>query len=688
MENKSQNSNRLINEKSPYLQQHAHNPVDWHPWGDEAFELARKLDKPIFLSIGYSTCHWCHVMEHESFENSSVANLMNDAFISIKVDREERPDIDHVYMSVCQMMTGGGGWPLTIIMTPDKKPFFAGTYFPKESRGGRIGMVELIGKVEDVWKNNRDEVYKSADKITNYLSDMNKLPGTGGLDDEVFEEVFSTFTRMFDTKNGGFGTAPKFPSPHNLVFLLRYYNMTGEKKALDMVEETLTQMSLGGVFDHVGFGFHRYSTDPEWLLPHFEKMLYDQATISNALVEAYLVTKKEYYKEIAEKIFTYLEKDMLSPEGYFYSAEDADSEGIEGKFYTWKTAEFKKILTDDEFDLYSTAYNISDEGNYEHEATRTKDGTNIPHLSSKLTELNNEKLTMLESIRVKLHKIRSERIRPLRDSKMLTDWNSMLISSLALAARAFDNPHYLDLAENAMTFLRNNMRESDNKLYHVYNEGRSEIQGKLDDYAFFINASLELYNSTFNADYINLAINTNNYVVQNFLDNENGGFFLTSANDEELITRPKTNYDSAIPSGNSVMALNLIKLSAITADMKFKLIAVKIIDSSAENVRQNNMSFSYMLTAHIYNISPSKELIITDGSSTTDKFKLAGKITRTQSTNTTVLYLNKNEKNKLTGLAPYLSNYPVDDDKTLYYLCENYNCELPEKNLEKVIEKL
>lgn len=688
MKNNSRSSNRLINEKSPYLQQHAHNPVDWFPWGDEAFELAKELDKPIFLSIGYSTCHWCHVMEHESFEDTTVANLMNDAFISIKVDREERPDIDHVYMSVCQMMTGGGGWPLTIIMTPDKKPFFAGTYFPKESRGGRIGMVELIGKVEDVWKNSRDDVYKSANKITNYISDMNKLPVEGKLDDKILEEVFTTFARMFDTKNGGFGTAPKFPSPHNLMYLLRYYKMTGENRALEMVEETLTKMSLGGVFDHVGFGFHRYSTDPEWLLPHFEKMLYDQATISYALTETYLITKNEYYKEIAEKIFTYLENDMLAPEGYFYSAEDADSEGIEGKFYTWQTKELKTLLSEDEYNLYSKIYNISDEGNYEHEATRTKDGTNIPHLSSRLTELNENQLILLETIRTKLHRIRSERIRPLRDSKMLTDWNSMIISSLAYAARSFGNEHYLRLAKNAMTFLQENMQDNNSKLYHVYNDGRSDIPGKLDDYAFFINASIELYNSTFNADYINQAIETNQYVLDNFLDTDNGGFFLTSSKDEVLISRPKTLYDSAIPSGNSVQALNLLKLSTITADPKHSKIAEQIIDSATEQVEQNNMSFSYNLSAFIYKISAPKELIVTDGNESTDRLGLAHKLTTIYSPNTSFIYLDNKEFHKMTKIADYLSNYLIEKGETVYYLCENYNCELPEKDLEKILKKL
>lgn len=673
-------ANKLINESSPYLLQHSTNPVDWYPWSDEAFNLAVQSDKPVFLSIGYSTCHWCHVMEKESFEDFEVAEAMNNTFVCIKVDREERPDIDQVYMTVCQMLTGGGGWPLTIIMSPDKKPFFAGTYFPKESQHGRIGMLDLVEKVNDVWNNNRDEVYQSAEKITFHLLSLKETLSGESITDEIVENAVSSLKRLFDTQNGGFGTAPKFPSPHNLLFLLDYFYKTKDSDSLKMVETTLQSMYKGGLFDHVGYGFHRYSTDRKWLLPHFEKMLYDQATISFALIKTYSITKNELYKNITEKIFTYVERDLLSPEGFFYSAEDADSEGIEGKFYTWTKKELSEILTQEELNYFCAKYNIEETGNYEHESSRVKDGSNIPFLSDYSSDETND--LIIE----KIFSFREKRVRPLRDEKMLTDWNSLMIASFAYASRVFNNRKYLSLAERAAEFILKNMLSDNYSLKHVFNKTAKDINGKLDDYSFFVFALLELYNSTFNHRYLFTANKVTEFMIDNFSD-EKGGFFFTSKNDETLITRPKDIYDSAIPSGNSVAVCNLIRLSRITGDNKYSMTAKKYLDSLVSSIDQNSMSFSFLLSAYLMLISPSKELIITDGKMH-DYFELAVKFENKYSPSFTKIILNESNYASMINLAPYLNNYLVQKDKTLYYLCENYTCNLPEDNLERILNGL
>ena len=403
------NPNKLINEKSPYLLQHAYNPVDWFPWSDEAFEKAKQEDKPIFLSIGYSTCHWCHVMEKESFEDKEVAKLMNDAFVSIKVDREERPDIDGIYMSVCQMITGGGGWPLTIVMTPDKKPFFTGTYFPKHNRFNRIGMMELVPRLKEVWVTKKEEVLKSADEIASSLKKQNFISDSNEIDESILDKAYDELNKRYDEANGGFGNAPKFPSPHNLLFLLRYWKRKDEPKALEMVEKTLTEMRRGGIYDHIGFGFARYSTDQHWLVPHFEKMLYDQAMLVMAYTETYLATKNKFYKETAKEILEYVLRDMTHPEGGFYSAEDADSEGEEGKFYLWDADELRNVLEKDESDFAIKVFNTADDGNWIDESKGMMPGTNILHLKKSNKELADEFnlseddfTNRLESIRKKL----------------------------------------------------------------------------------------------------------------------------------------------------------------------------------------------------------------------------------------------------------------------------------------------
>jgi len=491
--------NKLIFEKSPYLLQHAYNPIDWHPWGEDAFEKAGRENKPIFLSIGYSTCHWCHVMEEESFDDPEVARLMNDAFVSIKVDREERPDIDSIYMTVCQMLTGSGGWPLTILMTPDKKPFFAGTYFPKENRFGRIGMMELVPQIKEVWIQHYDEVVDSVNQVTEALRRAAVTVSGKEINEAALKAAYIQLSQGFDEEYGGFGT-----SSHSLFFLLRYWRRTGNERALEIVERTLQAMRHGGVYDHIGFGFHRYTTDRGWLVPHFEKMLYDQALIAMAYIEAYQATRKEEFADTAREIFTYILRDMTAPSGGFYSAEDADSEGEEGKFYLWTEEEIKKSLSEEEAEFALKIFNAQKDGNFTEEITGHKTGKNILHLRKSLKEIaidlkidEQEVKRHLEEMRKKLFAFREKRIHPYKDDKILTDWNGLMIAALAKGAQVFDEPKYAEAARNAITFILKNLMRGDGRLLHRYREGQAAVPGNVNDYAFLIWGLIELYEATF-----------------------------------------------------------------------------------------------------------------------------------------------------------------------------------------------
>ncbi len=564
--------NKLANEKSPYLLQHASNPVDWYPWNDEAFEKAKQEDKPVFLSIGYSTCHWCHVMEHESFEDEKVAELMNDTFVSIKVDREERPDIDGIYMTVCQMLTGGGGWPLTIIMTPDKKPFFAGTYFPKSNRFGRAGLLEIIPQIKDYWLNKKDEILRSTDQISLALTKTGDKKNPGELNEKTFDRAFNDFKNRYDSKFGGFGSAPKFPSPHNLLFLLRYWKRTGNSGAIEMVKKTLTEMRRGGIYDHLGYGFHRYSTDQQWLVPHFEKMLYDQALLIIAYIEAYQVTKDEIFKNTAKEIIEYVIRDMTSPEGGFYSAEDADSEKEEGKFYLWDESELRDILKD-EADLFIKVFNCEKGGNWVDHTIGGAPGTNILHLDKSLKELSKdtgikveELKNKIKSAREKLFKTREKRVHPYKDDKILTDWNGLMISALSKAAQTFDEVKYSKAAEKAVKFIEDNLTLKNGRLLHRFREGEAGLPAHVDDYSFLIAGLLDLYETDFDVNYLKIAVSLQQTQIDHYWDNENGGFFFTSDDGEKLLFRQKEIYDGAIPSGNSVALINLLKLGRITGN--------------------------------------------------------------------------------------------------------------------------
>ena len=683
--------NKLINEKSPYLLQHAYNPVDWYPWCEEAFEKAKQEDKPIFLSIGYSTCHWCHVMERESFEDESVAKLMNEVFVSIKVDREERPDIDGIYMSVCQMMTGGGGWPLTIIMTPDKKPFFAGTYFPKHNRFNRIGMIELVPRINEVWKTKRDETNKSAEEITTSLFRMNGSQNSEQIDESIFEKAYNDFKQRYDKEFGGFGTSPKFPSPHNLMFLLRYWNRNKEPKALEMVEKTLTQMYRGGIYDHIGFGFARYSTDQKWLVPHFEKMLYDQAMLVMAYTETYLATKNIFYKKVAEEILEYVLRDMTHPEGGFYSAEDADSGGEEGKFYLWDANELRNLLDKDELNLAFAVFNIDDSGNWIDESKGMMSGTNILHLKKfykqyaeefNLTDKTFEE--RIKTIREKLFNYRVKKIPPHKDDKILTDWNALMISAFAKAAQAFDEEKYLEAAQRAFDFIEKCLTDKEKKLIHRFREGESKLTAHIDDYAFMVNGAIDLYETTFEIKYLKKAIELNNILLKEFWDDENGGFYFTSIKNEKLLIRQKEIFDGAIPSGNSVALLNLVKLSRFTGKTDYEEKATKLIDCFSNNIVKSPSVFSQFLTGLDFYFGPAKEIVISC-TEENELVKNAIKHFRSFFFPNKIILLNKvvnNQEQQL--LAPFIKDMAMLNSKATFYVCENFVCNKPVNTLDEL----
>jgi len=682
--------NRLVFEKSPYLLQHAANPVDWYPWSEEAFDIAKKLNKPIFLSIGYTTCHWCHVMEHESFEDSLVASLMNDAFINIKVDREERPDIDNIYMEVTQMVTGRGGWPMTIIMTPDKKPFFAGTYFPKNTRYKRTGMVDLIPEIKKLWETKNDSIYNSANQITNTLQSRNKSRTKSVKIDyfKILDNAFNMFFSNYDSKYGGFkGSRNKFPKAHDFSFLIRYYNRTKNQQALEIVNKSLYEMKKGGMYDQIGFGFHRYSTDQKWLVPHFEKMLYDQAILMHAYLDAYIVTKDSFYKEAVNEIATYIIRDMVSDSGGFYSAEDADSQGEEGTFYIWKTDEIKTILNENEFNYIFDILNLDNVGNCKVEGHFT----NIPHFTSSWDKIAKKyKLSIFDAknkyhqIREKIFIHREDRVHPQKDDKILTDWNGLAISAFARAGAILNNEKYIIKAKKSTDFIIDNLLDADGGLLKSYRNGPVNIKGMIEDYSFFIWGLIELYQSTFDNKYIDIALSLSQYQLENFWDNENSGFFFTSKKAEELLVRNKEIYDGAIPSGNSVSAYNFIRLSKILSKPEYEEIANKIISAFSNNLNRYSSGYSMLLHALDFIEGPSYEVIVV-GNKTNSK-EIFNLLYNSNQLNKVLIF--KDNKKRLNNNFSFLNTYKSDNDKPMAYVCKNYVCSMPTNDLAKIIDLL
>ncbi len=639
-------SNQLKNTTSPYLLQHAENPVNWYPWCEEAFEKAKSEDKPIFLSIGYSTCHWCHVMAHESFEDEKTAEILNQYFVSIKVDREERPDIDSVYMSVCQAFTGSGGWPMSIFMTWDKKPFFAGTYFPPKSHYGMPGFPDLLTAIANQWNDNRRELLQSAEQIIAHLKSA--VSGNKNVNDEnLIEQAMQIFSDSFDKINGGFSSAPKFPIPHNLLFLMLYAKHNQNSDALKMAEKTLLQMRKGGIFDHIGYGFSRYSTDKYFRAPHFEKMLYDNALLIISYSAAYCLTKNEVYLDTAEKTAEYILREMTSADGGFYSAQDADSEGVEGKYYTFTLDEIVDVLGDGK--LFAETFDITANGNFE--------GVNIPNLlkSNDLTSDFSDELK-------KLYEYRKNRTKLHLDDKILFSWNSMMIVALSMLYRVSHNEKYLNAAVNAQKFIEKNLSDGV-QLYTSWRNGAHSDIAFLDDYAYYIVALIELYNSTLDSSYLEKAEKICEEVVRRFLDNENGGFYLSESENTELFLNPKEIYDGAIPSGNSVMAYNLVRLYQLTENEKYRELAEKQMSFLSANASDYSAGYCMFLIAKMLYENPPEHI--------------------------TVALKNDSDLEEVRRNIPFLANisvvkeskeYPLLNDEITYYVCNNHVC-LPPTNI-------
>ena len=644
--------NKLVNETSPYLLQHADNPVNWYPWCEEAFCRAKTENKPIFLSIGYSTCHWCHVMAHESFEDSKTADILNEHFISIKVDREERPDIDSVYMSVCQAFTGSGGWPMSIFMTWDKKPFYAGTYFPPSSRYGMPSFSELLSTIVNQWNINQTGILESAEEMIRHLKIMHSNENYK-TDDNLIQRALQIFENTFDSVYGGFGNAPKFPTPHNLLFLMLYAKQYSNSTAMKMAEKTLIQMRKGGIYDHIGYGFSRYSTDRFYLAPHFEKMLYDNAMLIIAYVSAYSITNNNIYLDTAKKTAEYIINEMTSEDGGFYSAQDADSEGVEGKYYTFSLKEIIDILGEDKGMMFAKNFDITKDGNFE--------GVNIPNLLK-----SDDLKTELEEEIKKLYRYRKTRFKLHLDDKILLSWNSMMIVAMSMLYRVTKDIKYLRISQKAQEFIENNMSDG-LKLYTSFRSGKHSQSAFLDDYAFYVTALIELYNSTLEKAYIEKAEKFCKETVKIFMDHKEGGFYLSESKSTELFTNPKETYDGAIPSGNSVIAYNLVRLYGITQKDEYKELLekqIKFMNSKTDEYPAGNSMFLIVMLLNEDYIP-----------------------------HITIALKDNQDLNQMKQRLPFIANvsvvtddarYPLINNKTTFYVCKNHNCLPPTNEVEYI----
>ncbi len=678
-------SNRLINEKSPYLLQHAYNPVNWYPWGEEAFAKAREEDKPVFLSIGYSTCHWCHVMERESFEDEEVAALINKNFVAVKVDREERPDIDHIYMNVCQSLTGRGGWPLTVVMTPEQRPFFVGTYYPKHSREGFPGLIRILTVLAENWHENRAAVTAEIGEISQAIN----RPSSGEaavLSQDIAQKAYDSLAREFDVVNGGFGWAPKFPMPHQLLFLLRYYALTGKKQARLMVQTTLDAMSRGGIYDQLGYGFSRYSVDAEWHAPHFEKMLYDNALLAYTYAEAYEVTHDPHYQKIAEEIFTYEQRDMLYNSGGFYSAEDADSEGVEGKFYLWSRTEIVSLLGSDG-ELFADFYGVTPQGNFAADANIlyfTKQDMQDFAISRKITVA--ELADKLAASRQKLWQHREQRVHPHKDDKILLGWNALFIAALAKGARVFERSDYLTLAEKTWKSLQTLLRRPDGRWLARYREGEAAYPAYLDDYAYLCWALLELYEASADLVYVTEAITLAEQVLDLFSDSEHGGFFFYGRDGETLLARPKEYNDGALPSGNSVMAWCLAKLYRLTQQSHWKDALEKLLESVSGEVARYPQGYSFLLQTLLYQSKPPAQAIIAGWKGQRNTELLLKTCRQEYQPFREVILVDEDCRRQTETLFPQIVDYPLQDNQATAYVCENYQCQLPVRTSDELAQ--
>jgi len=666
MENKK--TNRLINEQSPYLIQHAKNPVDWYPWGEEAFNEAKNLDRPIFLSIGYSSCHWCHVMREESFEDDMVAEILNEHFIAIKVDREERPDVDHVYMSFCQAMTGQGGWPMTILMTSEGKPFYAATYIPKESLQGRLGIKNLLLEIHRLWDNDRDKILSSADYAVKAVKETLSAKKEGALSSDIFKKGFLSLKEVSDEINGGFYSAPKFPVPHHLLYLLRYWNWEKDADALDIVEKSLMGMYKGGIFDHLGFGFSRYAVDERWLVPHFEKMLYDNALLIRVYTEGYQATGKVLYREIAEKTMEYIQRVMTSPEGGFYSAEDADSEGVEGKYYLFTKDEVLNVLGKEDGEWFSNIYGISDSGNFE--------GKNILNLLHHDAEdlFIDDSNPRRDALRKILFDYREKRIKPGKDDKILSSWNGLMMASFAYAGKVFQKEEYVLQAEKALQFVMDHMMDEDGNLYTSYREKRSVQKGFLDSYSFLLYGVLSLQEATLNNKYLHLAEKLTQKMIGEFYDEEVGVFKLNGKGHEKLVMDVEDIHDSAMPSGNSMATLSLGKLWSLTGKGKYKVLLEKIFDSIGGEILEEPKGFSFLLTAYRTLIEGPKEMVLSGDLKEASLDEMKKVISGLYLPDYTFVNHDPDQREKDEELFSHWRE--LEDGKGTAYICRDFTCRL------------
>lgn len=674
----SNKTNRLINETSPYLLQHAYNPVDWYTWGPEALEKSKIEDKPIFLSIGYSACHWCHVMAHECFEDEEIAKIMNENFVNIKVDREERPDLDDIYQRVCQMFTGTGGWPLSVFLTPDQKPFFAGTYFPPDSRYGTPGFASLLRQLSDMYRNNRESVDKQVTMLMDALDQMTKftLPAAR-LEKTLLDEAAVNLLQSGDTINGGFGPAPKFPNAANLSFLLRYYALSKINKFKEFVLLTLDRMAAGGIHDHVGGGFHRYSTDSRWFVPHFEKMLYDNALIPLVYIEAFQITGDKKYVEIASSTLDYVLREITNPDGGFYSAQDADSEGIEGKYYTWKKREIMEALRSDG-EIFCMHYGVTEEGNFE--------GYNILHtsvpvetLAKKFSKSVEEIERVLSEGREKLLRKRENRVKPSRDEKILTSWNGLMISALAKGYRVTGNNVYLEAARKAVRFIETTIADGD-KLRRTFKDGKAKLDGYLEDYAFYANALLDLFEADSRAEYLRRVMAYADYMAKHFWDETSGDFFFTADNHEKLIVRTKSVYDLSIPSGNSMAALALLRLYHYTQNQDYFKKAERVLGTNATMAAENPFAFGQLLNVIFIHVrKPIEITLITD-----DKADIVTWLNRQFLPEGIFAVVNRESISTLQDLIFFKGKEAVKEESFTAYVCKNFTCSLPLHSTEDI----
>ena len=667
--------NRLATETSPYLLQHAHNPVDWYPWGEEAFAKARAEDKPILLSVGYSACHWCHVMAHESFENAHIAGLMNKLFVNVKVDREERPDVDEIYMNAVQMLTGRGGWPMTVFLTPDGKPFYGGTYFPPEDRHNIPAFPRVLAGIAQAYREKPEDITKSTTEILSRLEQLaRREPTTRALDVSVLEQSVAGLTQHYDETHGGIGQAPKFPNTSVFALFLRTAQATGNQRYLDMTLHTLRKMAQGGMYDHLGGGFHRYSVDERWLVPHFEKMLYDNALLARLYLEGYQASGAPFFRQVVEDILAYVEREMVSPEGGFYSTQDADSEGQEGKFFVWSQDEVMQILGDEVGEIFCRYYDVTDVGNFE--------GKNILHPTLEPAQLArlfrrevDEVKQLIAQAKDTLFAVREQRVKPDRDEKILTGWNGLMISAFAEAYKVLGNPDYLEVARRGIRFIQTALSDS-GRLLRSYTNGQARFNAYLDDYACFSAALLDVYEATFESEYLDEAVALTDVVLERFWDAREGGFFFTSSDHEALISRSKSAFDGSVPSGNSVAAAVLLRLYYATGQQDYLTGAETIFRLFYDTLEQNPFGFSNMLCGLDFHLRRPKEIVLLGDPAAPETEALLRNIHANFIPNKTLLCFDPARPPR-QGVPRVLKGKTQVDDRLTAYVCQDFACSLP-----------